>query len=1108
MGVDTVSLSTQKNMYTVYRDWRYSDSKLNFKAYLLEKDERIEAFANSFKQYNRGDMFTRETVVELEDGRLLCFDPDEFSKAYLIDLSNVTKDDINFDRETDFKMIKADKSKAGYETRNDAILSYLGSDIKLKDGQTLDSYLSQIEASDDSTQAVSDTTTNLFYYKNISQMSSDDEEQEYYQYIIKSLGGSVDNDGKITIGEGSALSNLNSKIKLFEKYMSKSDNQSKLNTLVLLQQLGLSELELIEKLTPGFLEQVKSFIGEYEGISYTDDNGFKSSISQVINFEKIMTYKYNNSDQYWMYLSLEDRKGVYNHTTQTFSEDGGVNADDPHVKAAEALTHLSSTTSASLESTMEANLEQRVSSSTINDYVDEFKRMFNDNSISDGHTYDEALEYLAMLCTDNVSGEILYEFLQNSDVQKCLITLGIQKGTLPTGKTADKSEEEQLTVQAVYRVMAEKINSYVEETYTIMGDEERIAATKVSNATISFLDMAAGGINVKYNEGQSCFFAYGLGTEAVFQAGLAVWANREANAIVEKSTKKALENAAKNALDEATKALDEATKTVNDATKAVNDATKAVNDATNGLNGQLDDVIREYKASASKEEKFLETLNKLNNGETVNLTTDDLEKLKSLNKENRTNLFDDLIKAQEELNTKQSELETKQKIKTDAEAKKEKAETAKKAQEELNTKKGELEAKQKAVTDKQTELQKAQAKAEKAQAKADKNPKNTKLKEAATNAKNELTNAQNELKNAQNDLETAKNDLETAKGNARKAAKDAKIPYTDDAVDLKKTQKAANEAAKKYKDAQKKLNGRLNVENLVSQNYSILDKDADKNLIEKLKKLNKGQIVKLTDDDFYKINELKQGYNLQSLRNLEKLSKEAKEAKEAFDYAKKLKGTTKSSMVNTLNDKMKINRHGAKDSTSVNGKSWLNTNDDIAKAIGDSVDLDNAGKVKLKNTLADGVEKVSKSKGKTTAKKLLKGRFKSGSSNATTATKALRLGGVFSKLFMGVDCVSAAIDGGMMGYGIASWAVENNANNFINEDGSYDTTRANVARGFGAAAGACFGLAAGMWTSGVGAAINAATGGIAGTIVGVAAGVAGAVCTAISAISCFTKWFK
>ena len=90
MGLDTVSLSTKKNMYTVYKDWRYSDSKLDFKTYLLEKDERIEAFANSFKQYNSGDMFTKESVVELEDGRLLCFDADQ-AQAYILNFEDINK---------------------------------------------------------------------------------------------------------------------------------------------------------------------------------------------------------------------------------------------------------------------------------------------------------------------------------------------------------------------------------------------------------------------------------------------------------------------------------------------------------------------------------------------------------------------------------------------------------------------------------------------------------------------------------------------------------------------------------------------------------------------------------------------------------------------------------------------------------------------------------------------------------------------------------------------------------------------------------------------------------------------------------------------------------
>ena len=94
-----------------------------------------------------------------------------------------------------------------------------------------------------------------------------------------------------------------------------------------------------------------------------------------------------------------------------------------------------------------------------------------------------------------------------------------------------------------------------------------------------------------------------------------------------------------------------------------------------------------------------------------------------------------------------------------------------------------------------------------------------------------------------------------------------------------------------------------------------------------------------------------------------------------------------------------------------------------------------------------------------------------------------------------------------MGYGIAAWAVENNAKNFVKADGSYDTTRASWVKGLGAASGACLGFAAGMWTSGVGAAINAATGGVAGTVVGVVVGGVGTLLGLASAALCF-KWFS
>lgn len=957
MGLDTVSLSTKKNMYTVYKDWRYSDSKLDFKTYLLEKDERIEAFANSFKQYNSGDMFTKESVVELEDGRLLCFDPDEFSKAYLIDLRDITKNDINFDMETDFKMIKADKSKKGYETRNNAVLSYLGSDIKTKGGQTLDAYLNQIEASDDSTIVNGETKKNQFYYKNISQMSTDKDEQEYYKLIIESLGGSVDNDGKITIGQESSLSKLNGKIKQFEKYLNSPSQQNYLNTLVLLQQLGLSELELIEKLSPGFLEQVKTYTSSLQEqygdtISYTDDNGFQSSTSQIISFEKIMTYKYNNSDKYWMYLSLEDRK------TALSGQSSGV---ESIIKAAKALISLSSSTSVSLESTMEANLEQSVFDTAVKGYVDDFNAMFDESGKPNGkHTYDEALEFLTILCTEKVSGEILFGFLQDSTVQKNLAILGTQKGTLPTAKTVDKQADEQLTAQKVGNAMATKINTYVEETYTIMGDKERIEKQKALNATISFLDLAFGGINVKYNENQGWYFVGGATTELVAQTGLYVWSKYAANSIVEKSTTKVLMNVAKK---EAKEVVVKTKKELELLEKEILNNNKEIE--------KIENILDYEYLQTNEEKRYIETLNELKNNR------DKLEEQLKLKKEESDKLF-------------------KQKVKPNI-----------------------------------------------------------------------------------------------------------------DASDLKKAKADVKKTAKEYRQAQKKFKNSFDVDNLIKD--KTLDKATDKDLIEKLRKLKKGdKTVIFTTDELTKMDKividkstLKAKYS-----NLKNLSDNADNAADVLEQANKLRQTAKSGIVDTLNDNVTIKRHseyGIRNSSGGRKYAGLgNTNDNVATAIANSVDLDDKG-VKLMDPLADGVEKVADETLGASSKKTVKKAGKNASKTAT-ATKAFRLGGVLSKAFMAVDCVSAAIDGGMMGYGIAAWAVEKNAKNFVKADGSYDTTRAESVKWLGAASGACLGIAAGMWTSGAGAAINAASGGILGTVVGGVVGGIGALLGLTSAALCF-KWF-
>lgn len=1046
MGLDTVSLSTKKNMYTVYKDWRYSDSKLDFKTYLLEKDERIEAFANSFKQYNSGDMFTKESVVELEDGRLLCFDPDEFSKAYLIDLRDITKNDINFDMETDFKMIKADKSKKGYETRNNAVLSYLGSDIKTKDGQTLDAYLNQIEASDDSTIVNGETKKNQFYYKNISQMSTDKDEQEYYKLIIESLEGSVDNDGKITIGD-SSLSKLNDKIKQFEKYLNSPSQQNYLNTLVLLQQLGLSELELIEKLSPGFLEQVKTYTSSLQEqygdtISYTDDNGFQSSTSQIISFEKIMTYKYNNSDKYWMYLSLEDRDNVYDNSKRTFSEDGGRYSNFSQVKAAKALISLSSSTSASLESTMEANLEQSVFDTAIDGYVKDFNAMFANGNPA----YDEALEFLTILCTEKVSGEILFGFLQDSNVQQNLAMLGAQKGTLPTAQTADKQADEQLTAKKVGDAMAAKINTYVEETYTIMGDKERIEKQKALNATISFLDLAFGGINVKYNKNQGWYFVGGAATELVAQTGLYVWSKYAANSIVEKSTTKVLENATGEAAE---KAAQEAKKRYlkQVAKTAADEAREKV--IAEEVEKQLKDKIKEKCKEIGKlqktgsedffKRKAMAYLNSVSSGGDVTITwrqmmdldpdfAELIETMRCDGKLDKSNINDKIDDICVEWYKKKYSGRCKQ------------------IEKEIRIK----------VNKSTSRLQKNAA------------------DEAAKKAKDAVG--------------------ETAEKTAQ-AAKEAEKKVYEAASDLKTAKANANEAAKKYRQAQKNLKGNLGdiIKNIDKT------KTENKDLIEKLKKLNKGKTVDLTTDDFNKIKNIT-GVDVTKLTKLEDLSQKADEVAKTLEKAKNLRQKAKGGIVGTLNSDVKINRHGGK-TTSVKNKSWFNKADDVADAIAKSVDLDGEG-VKL-GKLADGVEKVADETLEASSKKIVNNTRKNASK---TATKVFRLGGVLSKAFMAVDCVSAAIDGGMMGYGIAAWAVEKNAKNFVKADGSYDTTRASWVKGLGAASGACLGLAAGMLTSGVGAAINAATGGIAGTVVSVVVGGVGALLGLASVALC-CKWF-
>ena len=842
-------------------------------------------------------------------------------------------------------------------------------------------------------------------------MSNDEEEQEYYKNLITSLGSSVDSGGKITIGEDSALSKLNEKIRLFEKYMSKDDNQSKLDTLVLLQQLGLSELELIEKLSPGFLEQVKTFTSGFESVSYTDDNGFSTSISQVINFEKVITYKYNNAKNYWMYLSLDDRKSksVYNSTKNEFKEYDPNEDKSSEIKtAAQNLTTLKSTTSEKLNLTMGSNLEDSISEYTINKYINEFTSFFNKehNGLLSGKdvTYDKALEYLAKLCSENVSGEFLYRFLQDKKVQKCLVTLGVQKGSLATVTTADKPEEEQLTVEKVYLAMVAKINAYSQEAYTLMGDKERLEAQNAVNSTIAFMDAAGGGLNITYNENQGWMAVGAAGAIIPLEATKITWSH-----LAEKSTVEGVVNAiAKESIKSAEKEVAEAAAKVIDLEKKVQ---------REGLN----EILKNPSIKKEIQNSLL----------TINITDKDLEKLakKVFSKDTinfdiktyRKNLFSSpdiyLNKLIEHLEVDDLDILFKYKPDVLLEVNKKIAQISPSSllQKDLDT---------------------------------------------ATEAKK---TAEQKLKDAQNN------------------------PISNISTEeVKKLEDGVKDAKTKLKGAKTKLKGKIQ-----DIDHIGLDPKEDKDLIKKLKNLNKGKAVDLTSTDLDRIKKLKFYKDIkEDIDELEKATNALNRSTTTLESTKALQTNFKDGIESA------IKKYEIPDDAIKNRK-WLSKNK--AKAFSTEYaknieTISETGAIKLRDS---AISKASK-----------KGTQKTTEKTASTAAKALRLGGALSKVFMAFDCASAAIDGGTMGYGIAAWAVESNPQNFTNADGSYDTTRANVAKALGAASGACIGFAVGMWSSGVGAAINVATGGVAGTIVGgIAAGV-GVLLGAASAVTCFTKWFK
>ena len=335
MGWDTVSFSL-KNTYqnnTVYNTWlnrvKNGNTK-DFKEFLLSNDENLQLFAKHFDKYQEGDMFVKESVVELADGRLLCFDADQ-AQAYIIDLENINK---NSDR-ISMSVFTANDTSLSYDKQIENIIKQIKTKVgedkfKTKDGTKLDvDYITTNllkstslslyqEAKGISTDVdTGQTTTSLdtknlkkIYFTNMNQISKDQEEKEYYQEIFEALGLTVNSDEKINDNKG-IIQSLNKTINEISKNLNPTTltlaNQNRLNLMNIVRKLSLSELTLIEKLNPGLLSTIGEFVGSYKGIMYADKYGNATSTSQAMNWNDLMKEKEQMQKDPLAYLRYEDR---------------------------------------------------------------------------------------------------------------------------------------------------------------------------------------------------------------------------------------------------------------------------------------------------------------------------------------------------------------------------------------------------------------------------------------------------------------------------------------------------------------------------------------------------------------------------------------------------------------------------------------------------------------------------------------------------------------------------------------------------------------------------------------------------------------------------------
>ena len=352
MGWDTVNFTTTSTNNNIYNTWlnrvKNGNTK-SFKEFLLSSDENLQLFAKNFDGYQEGDMFVKQSVVELQDGRLLCFDADE-AKAYIIDLENISSTSERFN----MTIVEANDTTLSYDKQIENIIKQIRAQIgdsKMvsKDGTKLDeSYItSNILSSNSLAQyqeaiglvtnsETGETTTtidsknlNKIYYTNISQMSTDEDEQAYYINLLTSLGLEVDSSGNINDND-EVFKSINEIISTISKNLNPSTltlaNQSRLNLLELFRKLSISEIELIEKMNPGLLDAVGNFIGTYQGTTYTDQYGNRTQISSNITWSNLMQEKNELINDPLAYLKFEDRMNINSVEEQQFDfSEGNVN---------------------------------------------------------------------------------------------------------------------------------------------------------------------------------------------------------------------------------------------------------------------------------------------------------------------------------------------------------------------------------------------------------------------------------------------------------------------------------------------------------------------------------------------------------------------------------------------------------------------------------------------------------------------------------------------------------------------------------------------------------------------------------------------------------------